>query len=315
MLARCGSGLVGAVLVLSGLIALERPAWALDKQGSAHGGQVGGDAKEFNLSGAAMLGASLYNPTYAARPNNTGLALFRYALHLDIDLLGRMLSIPIDVNMLTDRERKKALIFAPSELDLIGGLTSTNSLAQGFDWEAGARVEHDRPVDRGDFTQTYVDARARLLFSAAALSPKLGQRLSDGDVSGYATLGWFIVNPTYGARPDNSGLALLRYAAHSEVSLWHRHLAVGVDGTFFSDRRADGPLGPSELDFTGELIGRAAPFEAHLAYERDMPIDRSGLVQSLLYVVVAYGFDFHDKLHQAAPAAAPAPPPAQRAPQ
>ena len=251
-----------------------------------------------------MLGASLYNPTYAARPDNTGLALFRYALHLDVDLLGRLLSIPIDVNVLTDRERKKALIFAPSELDLIGGVTSTNGLARGFDLELGARVEHDRPVDRGDFNQTYVDARARLLYSAAALSPALGPSLLDGDLSGYATLGWFAVNPTYAARPDNSGRALLRYAAHSELSLWHRRLALGADATFFSDRKADNPVAPSELDITGELIGRAEPFEVHVAYERDMPIDRGGLTQSLLYVVVAYGFDFHDALH-------PPPPPAR----
>jgi hypothetical protein len=287
------------------LLGFASPAWALDKQGSAHGGQVGGGAREFNVSGAGMLGASLYNPTYAARPDNTGLALFRYALHLDVDLLGRMLSIPIDVNVLTDRERKKALIFAPSELDLIGGLTSTNGLTRGFDLELGARVEHDRPVDRGDFNQTYVDARARLLYSAAALSPALGQTLLDGDLSGYATLGWFVVNPTYAARPDNSGRALLRYAAHSELSLWHRRLALGADTTFFSDRKADNPVAPSELDVTGELIGRAEPFEVHVAYERDMPIDRGGLTQSLLYMVVAYGFDFHDALH-------PPPPPARQ---
>jgi hypothetical protein len=292
-------GVVAAVGVLLGVAS---PAWALDKQGSAHGGQVGGGGKEFNVSGAAMLGASLYNPTYAARPDNTGLALFRYALHFDVDLLGRMLSIPIDVNVLTDRERKKALVFAPSELDLIGGLTSTNGLSKGFDLELGARVEHDRPVDRGRYTQTYVDARARLLYSAAALSPALGQSLLDGDVSGYATLGWFAVNPSYAARPDNSGRALFRYAAHSELSLWHRRLALGADGTFFSDRKASNPIAPSELDVTGELIGRADPFEVHLAYERDMPIDQGGLTQSLLYVVIAYGFDFHDALHPPPPA-------------
>jgi hypothetical protein len=291
--------------IVTALLGFAPSAFALDKQGSAHGGQVGGDAKEFNVSGAAMLGASLYNPTYAARPDNTGLALFRYALHFDVDLLGRMLSIPIDINVLTDRERRKALVFAPSELDLIGGLTSTNGLSKGFDLELGARVEHDRPVDRGNFTQTYVDARARLLFSGAALSPRLGQSLHDGDVSGYATLGWFAVNPTYGARPDNTGLALFRYAAHSELSLWHRHLALGADGTFFSDRKASNPVRPSELDLTGELIGRAEPFEVHVAYERDMPLDKSGLVQSLLYVVVAYGFDFHDTLHPPPPAPAP----------
>ena len=306
MLRNYGLGLVCALGVLLG-----RPhgAWALDKQGSAHGGQVGGGAKEFNVSGAAMLGASLYNPTYAARPDNSGHALFRYALHFDIDLLGRMLSIPLDLNIFTDRERRKAAVFAPSELDLIGGVTSTNTLTKGFDLEAGARVEHDRPVDQGSYSQTYVDARARLLYSAAALSPSLADSLIDGDVSGYATLGWFAYNPTYAARPDNTGKALLRYAAHTEVSLWHRHLALGLDATFFSDRTAKNPVAPSELDFTPEFIVRRDPFEVHLAYERDMPIDRGGRVQSLLYVVVAYGFDFHDALHPPAPTppAAPAP--------
>lgn len=273
------------------------PAAALDKQGSAHGGQVGGDAKQLNVSGSAMLGASLYNPTYAARPDNTGLALFRYALHLDVDLLGRTLSIPIDVNAFTDRQRRRAALFAPTELDLIAGLTSTNGLTRGFDLEVGARAETDRPVDRGTFEQTYVDARARLLYSAAALSPALGRSLKDGDISGYVTLGWFAVNRSYAARPDNTGRALLRYAAHSEVALWHRHAAIAIDGTFFTDKQRSNVVAPSELDVTGELIGRYEPFELHLAYERDMPIDRGGLVQSILYVIAAYSFDFHDQIH------------------
>lgn len=296
------------------VVALVWPATglALDKQGSAHGGEVGGGAREFNVSGAGMLGASLYNPTYAARPENSGLALFRYALHLDVDLLGRMLSIPIDVNMLTDRQRKGAAKLAPSELDLIGGLTSTNGLTRGFDLELGARVENDRPVDRGSFQQTYADVRARLLYSAAALSPSLADALADGDVSGYATLGWFAVNPSYAARPDNTGRALFRYVAHTELSVWKRRLALGADGTFFSDRKKSNVFGPSELDVTGEVIGRYDAFEVHVAYERDMPIDQGSYTQSLLYAVVAYSFDFHDALHpsHAAPAApSPAPRP------
>lgn len=274
-------------------------AQALDKQGSAHGGQVGGDSKELNVSGAAMLGASLYNPSYAARPDNTGLALFRYALHLDVDLLGRLLSIPIDVNLLSDRERKGALKLAPSELDLIGGVTSTNDLAKGFDLELGARVEHDGPVDRGSYSQTYVDVRARGLYSIAALSPGLVDALHDGDNSGFVTLGWFAVNPSYAARPDNTGRALLRYALHDDVSFYHRHFGVGFDTTFFSDRQKSNPVRPSELDVTGLLVARAEPIELQLAYERDMPIDRGGLVQSLLYAVVSYGFDFRDALHPA----------------
>jgi hypothetical protein len=292
---------------LLSLVALFWPATglALDKQGSAHGGQVGGGAREFNVSGAGMLGVSLYNPTYAARPENSGLALFRYALHLDVDLLGRLLSIPIDVNMLTDRQRKGAAKLAPSELDLIGGLTSTNGLSRGFDLELGARVENDRPVDRGSFQQTYADVRARLLYSAAALSPSLADTLADGDVSGYLTLGWFAVNPSYAARPDNSGRALFRYVAHTEVAVWKRRLALGADGTFFSDRKKSNVLAPSELDFTGEVIGRYDAFEVHVAYERDMPIDQGSYTQSLLYAVLAYNFDFHDALHPSH-AAAPA---------
>jgi len=285
---------VGAAVAVA---SITTPAFALDKQGSAHGGQVGGGPKEFNVSGSAMLGASLYNPSYAARPDNTGHALFRYALHFDVDLLGRYLSIPIDINMFTDRERKKAAVLSPSELDLIGGLTSTNALSRGLDVEVGARVENDRPVDRGNYQQTYVDARARLLYSAAARSPSLSDRLGGGDVNGYLTLGWFAVNPSYAARPDNTGRALLRYAAHSELSVLEHHLALGVDTTFFTDRRKSNVLAPSELDLTGELIGRYDAFELHLAYESDMPIDRGGLTQSLLYAIVAYGFDFHDQLH------------------
>lgn len=282
---------------LAALSGVSGHALALDKQGSAHGGQVGGAAKEFNVSGSGMLGASLYNPTFAARPDNTGHALFRYALHLDVDLLGRFLSIPIDVNMFTDRDRKKLRKLAPSELDLIAGLTSTNSLTRGFDLEVGARVERDGPVDRGSYSQTYVDARARLLYSVAALAPSLEDTLKGGDVAGYVTLGWFAVNPSYAARPDNTGRALLRYALHSEVSVWQRHVALGVDGTFFTDKHGSNPLRPVELDFTPELIGRYDPWELHVAYERDMPIDRGGLVQQLLYFIVAYSFDFHDQIH------------------
>src|SRR5687768_9957225 len=90
------------------------PALALDKQGSAHGGAVGEEHGGFSVSGALMFGSALINPTYAARPDNTGKALFRYAAHADIDLIGRRLSIPLDVNLFTDRERRGAGIFAPT---------------------------------------------------------------------------------------------------------------------------------------------------------------------------------------------------------
>jgi len=261
---------------------------ALDKQGSAHGGNIGGESEGTNVSGSVMLGSALYNPTYAARPDNTGHALFRYAARADIDLIGSRLSIPIDVNMFTDRDQPGLGVFKPTEFDIIAGVTSTWPLGPGA-IELGSRLEHDRPIDRGSFTQTYVDVRSRYLYSLARSFPDLARHALD--VTGWVTLGAFAVNPTYAARPDNSGKALLRYALHTELSLLHDLVSVGIDGTMFTDRETSAFV-PSELDLTPEVIVHLAPFELHLAYETDMPVDRSGLTQTYAYALGAWNFDF-----------------------
>jgi hypothetical protein len=266
-----------------------RTAGALDKQGSAHGGDIGGESEGTNVSGAAMLGSALYNPTYAARPDNTGHALFRYAAHADIDLIGRRLSIPVDINVFTDRDQPGIAVMRPTELDVIAGVTSTWPLGSGA-FEIGSRVEHDRPVDQGTFTQTYLDIRTRYLYSLARSWPDLAAHSMD--VTGWATLGAFVVNPTYAARPDNSGKALLRYALHSELSTLDDLLSFGIDGTMFTDRQSR-VFVPSELDLTLEIILHVAPFELHLAYESDVPVDRSGLTQTYAYALAAFTFDLH----------------------
>ncbi|MEO7111248.1 MAG: hypothetical protein ABI183_12490 [Polyangiaceae bacterium] len=272
---------------------LVKAAFALDKQGAAHGGAVehGGDPNAFNVTGALTLGTAFVNSSYAARPDNTGLAFMRYAAHADVDVIGRKLSFPLDVNLFTDKTRHGAEILSPSEFDFIGGVTTTNTLVKGGDLELGSRVENDRPVDRTGFMQTYVDTRARLLYSLAAVSPELKRALVDGDISGALTLGWFSINHTYAARPNNSGDALFRYGVHTELSVVHDFFSVGADTTWFTDRRAVDPLGPSELDLTYEVIVHTSPIELHLAYERDMPVDEPGLVQSFLYALLVYDFD------------------------
>ena len=289
---RCLAGVAAAITLSS------PDAVALDKQGSAHGGGVEGPTSGFAISGSGAAGIALYNPTYAARPNNTGLTLLRVAGHLDIDLIGRRLSIPLDVNMFTDRTaRPGARFLVPSEIDLIGGVTSTWRLGPGA-IEGGARVEHDRGLDSGGYThqstsanaQTYADLRVRYLMSLEALAPDAAARLADGDVSGWVTLGWFTVNQAYFARPDNTGLALLRYAVHGELAVWKKRIALGLDATMFTDRRASA-FRPSELDLTADIILRPFGFELHVAYERDMPVDRGGLVQQLVYVLAAVPFD------------------------
>ena len=106
------------VLVAASLAALAyaKPLWALDKQGSAHGGDVGAGSDGFGVTGALVLGTSIINNSYAARPDNTGLALMRYAGHADIDLLGRALSIPLDVNMFSDKTRDGFENFAAARM-------------------------------------------------------------------------------------------------------------------------------------------------------------------------------------------------------
>ena len=285
------------VTALAGAIWLSPiAARALDKQGSAHGGEVAGPETGFGLTGSAMFGAALYNPTYAARPDNTGHALLRYAAHADVDLIGHRLSIPLDINFFTDRDRPGALKLVPTELDLIAGVTTTWAAGPGA-LELGVRAETDRGIQGSSYSQTYVDARTRYLVSLADEIPELGPAL-DGNITGIATLGVFAINPSYAARPDNSGLALFRYALHAEVSFLGSHAAVGLDATMFTDRHHN-PLAPSELDFTPELIGRLTPFEAHLAYERDMPIaepaaeaaTHSPHVQHFVYMFLSWSFE------------------------
>ena len=282
-----------AIAFVASAVLFSTNALALDKQGSAHGGSVSGDDSGFGFSGSFGLGVAFYNPTYAARPDNSGHALMRYTFHADVDLIGRRLSIPVDFNVFSDRDRKGLGKIGPSELDVISGVTSTWELGPGA-IEFGARVESDQPVDRGSYSQTYVDIRTRYLFELGTFLPELDKTLGGGNITGAATLGVFAVNPTYAARPDNSGRTLLRYGLHGEISFWHEHAAIGLDGTMFTDRKTNG-VQPSELDLTPSLIARFEPFQVQVAYERDMPIDGkgtdAGYTQSLAYVLGEWAFD------------------------
>jgi hypothetical protein len=283
-------GTIRGWVVLASVVLGSSAAHALDKQGSAHGGQAGDDGDSgFNVAGAVTLGSSIYNPSYAARPDNTGLALMRYAAHADIDLIGRKLSLPLDVNMFSDRLRSGLEVFAPSELDIIAGVTTTWTLGPGA-LELGSRFENDRPVG-GDstFTQSYIDVRGRYLYSLASDWAALAKRKMD--FSGWATLGVFAWNPTYAARPDNSGHALFRYGLHAELSLFDDLLSFGMDGVMFTDRDSNVVVQPSELDLTPEVIIHVAPFELHVAYERDLPLTQSDYSQTYVYALLAWSFD------------------------
>jgi hypothetical protein len=278
--------------VVHGLLLLSwiAPARALDKQGAAHGGEVEGPSKGQEIGGSLLLGAALYNPSYAARPDNTGLALFRLAPHLDFDLIGHRLSIPLDLNFFTDRQLEGAEKLIPTELDVITGLTSTWGLFKAGAIELGARYERDMPLDQGDFSQSYVDTRAKLLVGLTDAHPAIGDFFAGNAVNLSSTLGYFAYNPTYAARPDNTGIALLRYAAHFDVFVPKAYLGLYLDTTFFSDKKAEHKLRPTELDLTVGVALRLDPFELSIAFERDMPLDRGDYTQEMLFLYASWAF-------------------------
>ena len=273
------------------------PARALDKQGSAHGGDIEGATSGFAFGGSASLGVSVFNPTYAARPDNTGPALFRYAAHFDFDLIGRAAvdpARPEHVHRPHGRRHR-------AEVGAVGARRHhrrhQHLAPRPGRVEGGARIELDGTRIEGGYPRAHVAddrptgmSRARYLYSLAAIAPRVGEALRGGDVSGWLTLGWFAINRSYFARPNNTGLALFRYAAHAEISFWNDHLALGLDAIFFTDKLASNVFRPSELDFTPELIVRHERYEVHLAYERDMPVDQDSLVQQFVYLLASVSF-------------------------
>jgi hypothetical protein len=216
----------------------------------------------------------------------------RYAGHADIDLIGERLSIPLDVNMFTDEQVPGLEKLKPSELDLIGGVTTTWPAGPGS-VELGSRAESDSPVYQDGKKQFYVDSRARYLYALARQLPALAKALRNGDLSGWATLGWFTYNRSYFARPNNTGLAFLRYALHAELSTFGDLVSFGLDATTFTDKTAGNRLRPSELDLTPEVIFHRKAWELHVALESDRPLDATGmgLSQTFVYALAVWSFD------------------------
>lgn len=280
------------IAITIALAAIAPAARALDKQGAAHRNDgAAGPASPvpgLEVSGQLFFGVLPYNPSYAARPDNTGHALLRCGGHADINLLGERLFVPLDLNLFSDGDASPV---RPSEVDFIGGLASAWDVPGGSA-EIGARAEVDTNADgraaRLGGRQAYADVRGRYVVSLGRQLPAITSALAQGDVAGWLTLGWFAWNPTYYARPDNSGKALLRYAAHADVSFWRHRLAILADATFFTDRTAN-PVRPSELDLTLGASLALGPWALQVAFERDMPTDDRGVTRLVQQMVMVQG--------------------------
>lgn len=124
-------------------------AFALDKQGKSFINEQSEDTAQFNMNGYLFAGPVLYNPSYAARPDNSGKVLTRWGAHLDLDLWYKYLTVAYDLNVFSDRDAKNR--FRPSEDDHIIGLVSKTG-----DFEFGIHYETDRPLDRNSLQQAFI---------------------------------------------------------------------------------------------------------------------------------------------------------------
>ena len=90
----------------------------------------------------------------------------------------------------------------------------------------------------------------------------------------------FAQNSSFRARPDNTGLVKYRYLGHLEVQPHWSPVALVLDTNFFTDKEQPNEFRPSEWDQAIGFLYRYQELAALLRYERDMPIDKSGLVQA-----------------------------------
>ena len=74
-------------------------------------------------------------------------------------------------------------------------------------------------------------------------------------LGGYFLTAAFVSNPSFAARPDNTGLVGLRHMLHLETDLYKQYLTFYTDQNFFSDR-TKGWIVLSEWDGTYAFTGR-----------------------------------------------------------
>ncbi len=267
--AQIGALLVGLLMGMGG------QAVALEKKGY----------QRAETGGYLYFGYFFHNPTFAARPDNSGLVLMRYGLHLDVQPWD-WATISYDSNFFSDKQAENTL--RPSEWD--------NHLAVAGRWKAlelSLHAERDAPADRGGLVQSYAEVQGRLLWTLADLAPTLAARFPQQELGGFVAVGNLFATDHYFARPDNTGSALLRYVGHLDLTFWQQgdfKVFAGLDANVFTDRQGGHPFRPSELDFITTLGGRWRDWELVLMRESDMPVDRGGLTQSYYAVMLRWYF-------------------------
>ena len=280
------------ILALSiiGLLASPSPSLALEKYGrplpsmEQPDDAAAREAEETLFGGYFLSAAFLSNPTFAARPDNTGLVGLRHMLHLETDLYKQYLTFYTDQNFFSDRTKGWITL---SEWD---GTYAFTGLIDRWGWRL--QYERDAPLDKSGIIQAYADTLVTSRFQAIQDLGWWRGTFPNQNLTAYAGAGWLFHNSNYFARPDNTGRALFRYVAHADLDLYKNRVVLYGDMNFFTDREAGNTLNPTELDWIlGLALRLREDMELSLYREQDLSLDKPGLVQKYVAVQLRYAFD------------------------
>ena len=241
------------------------------------------EEEETLFGGYFLTGAFVKNPTFAARPDNTGLVGMRHMLHLETDLYKQYLTFYTDQNFFSDRTDGWIKL---SEWD---GTFAFTGVLDRFNWRL--QYERDAPLDRRGLKQAYADALVTARFQAIQDSTWWRRTFPHQNFTAYAGAGWLFHNSQYFARPNNTGRALFRYVAHADMDVYKNKVVLYGDVNLFTDREASQTLNPSELDWIVGIAVRWQDMELAFYREEDRPLDQSGLVQKYFAVQLRFAFD------------------------
>ncbi len=275
-------------LVIFLLMLQPAPGWALEKYGRPlpsmeQPGEEEREAEETLFGGYFLTAAFVSNPTFAARPDNTGLVALRHMLHLETDLYKQYLTLYTDQNFFSDRREGWIKL---TEWD---GTYALTGLVDRFGWRI--QYERDAPVDRSGVKQAYADALVTVRYQAGRESVWWKTTLPDQNLIAYAGPGWLFQNSNYFARPDNTGRALFRYVAHADLDLYRNRAVLYADVNMFTDREKGNKVSPTEVDWIVGLALRWHNYELSFYREEDRPVDRSSLVQKYFAIQLRLAFD------------------------
>ncbi len=293
------TGLSAAFLSLVGpwavgdIYALEkygRPLPEMEKSKGPDGTSTGEPQADESLIGGYLLtGAFISNPSFAARPDNTGRVGLRHMLHAETDLYKKYLTFYTDQNFFSDRDKGWIIL---TEWDQTYGITGT---VEHWSWRV--QYERDAPLDKSGLKQIYADGLVNYRIRSQQDWAWYHKLFPNNGLTAYAGAGWLFHNQQYFARPDNTGRALFRYVGHFDLDLHRQQFVLFGDFNMFTDREDSNVAKPTELDWIIGIAMRWRDFELSFYREQDRPLDRNTLIQEYWAVQLRFAFDVQKNGH------------------